>query len=126
MPRYPNHNLIFDRLDFRPLGGRLCVTSLELATEIGFKRPRYLDRWIGHHLQEMAEYGAPQAIDATLRVGRSRVRKSRSYWLTQAHVYYVIMECRTPQTKDALVDLIWDMKRVHEEMGVSVFETFTW
>ncbi|MBN9468232.1 MAG: hypothetical protein J0J10_05620 [Bosea sp.] len=126
MLRRPDHTLIFDRLDFRPLGGRLCVTSLQLATEIGFERPRQLDRWIGHHLENMAGVDAPQAIDATIRIGRRRVRKSRSYWLTQAHVYYVIMECRTPQTKDALVDLIWDMKRIQDEMGVSVFETFTW
>ena len=126
MPRHPDHILIFDRLDFRPLGGRLCVTSLELAIEIGFARPRNLDRWIGHHLHQMADYGMPQAIDSSIEINRHRGRRTRSYWLTEAHVYYVILECRTPTTKHALMDLVWDMKRIREEMGVSVFDAFKW
>lgn len=126
MPSYPDHTLIFDRLDFRPLGGRLCVTSLELAAEIGFARPRNLDRWISHHLNEMAEHGTPQAIDSFIKIDRLRVRRTRSYWLTEAHVYYVILECRTPATKAALLDLVWNMKRIQEELGISIFDTFSW
>lgn len=126
MPSFPDHTLIFDRLDFRPLGGSLCVTSPELAVEIGFARPRNLDRWISHHLDEMAEHGALHAVDGVSKINRRRARRTRSYWLTEAHVYYVILECRTPVTKHALLDLVWDMKRIQQEMGISVFDTFKW
>lgn len=112
MVREPDRPLIFDRLDFRPLGGELCVTSKELARQIDFRDPQRFNRGIGGHAEKMASIAVLRFVDVVVATGRGKARWSRTYWLTEAHVFIIMLECRGPIAKRARFDAIRQIKRV--------------
>ncbi|RYF31443.1 MAG: hypothetical protein EOO23_02550 [Comamonadaceae bacterium] len=124
MVREQDRPLIFERLDFRPLGGELCVTSTELARELGFRHPQRLDRWIGDHAKEMASFDVPRSVDMVVPTGPGTARWCRTYWLTEAHVFFIIMSCRAPYARAALEDVLSQWGRDKDDIGLSPFSLF--
>ncbi|BCB18651.1 hypothetical protein [Bosea sp. ANAM02] len=124
MVREPDRPVIFDRLDFRPLGGELCVTSKELAREIGFRDPQRLHRWIGGHADKMASFGVPRSVDVVVATGRGKARWAQTYWLNEAHVFFIMLECRGPVARRARFDAIRQIKRAEEDMGLQPMSFF--
>jgi hypothetical protein len=110
---------LLERLDFRPLGGRLSVISDELAKEIGFADVRYLDRWIARRPDIFLGDG-PQAITLNVRIGHGRIRKARTYWVDEASVIRIVQECRTDRTELANAQVSWDLLQGLKDANISI------
>jgi hypothetical protein len=118
-------NLLRERLPFRPLGGARRVTSLELATEIGFADLRKIDRWFLQHRAELSTLLAqPIPVDVFVPIGHGRVRKTRVHWLEGGHVIAFIFKCRTDRTERALLELIEEACQMEDELGLDPFASF--